>query len=90
MNAFAAFDERDGGEVDVGELRDALLHTAPTMGEREVEEALGGFVGRRAFGEEGRGGAGAGSGGGARGEVFRYREWVAGLMGGEERKDGEM
>ena len=88
-NAFAAFDDHDSGEIDVGELMDALLHTAPDPGERgvnarEVEEVLGGFVGRRAFGKEMKGG-----GGGGRGEVFRYREWVGGLMGGEDKKDGE-
>ena len=71
-------------------MKDALLHTAPDAGERgvdarEIEEVLGGFVERRAFGKEMRG-----SGGGGRGEVFRYREWVGGLMGGgEDKKDGE-
>lgn len=48
-------------------------------------------MGRRAFGaKEVRGGGGGGGGG--RGEVFRYREWVGGLMdggGGEDKKDGE-
>ena len=88
LNAFAAFDEDDGGEIDVGELRDALLNTAPEAGERGlgcryVDEVLGGFTGRRAFGK-GLGGVGK------RGEVFKYREWVGGVMGsGEEKKDGE-
>lgn len=91
INAFAAFDDHDSGEIDVGELKDALLHTAPDAGERgvdarEIEEVLGGFVGRRAFGKEMKG---SGGGGGSRGEVFRYREWVGGLMGGEHKKDGE-
>lgn len=92
----------------MGELKDALLHTAPepggggeeeeggggvvaaaaVVGEREIDEVLGGFVGKRTFGaKEMRGG------GGGRGEVFRYREWVGGLMdgggGGEDKKDGE-
>lgn len=97
----------------MGELKDALLHTAPepggggeeeeggggvvaaaaVVGEREIDEVLGGFVGRRAFGaKEVRGGGGGGGGG--RGEVFRYREWVGGLMdgsggGGEDKKNGE-
>lgn len=85
LNAFAAFDEDDGGEVDVGELRDALLNTAPEAGERvlsgrEVDEVLGGYTGRRAFGK----------GLGKREEVFRYREWVGGIIGaGEEKKDGK-
>ncbi|KAL6715598.1 hypothetical protein ACLMJK_006559 [Lecanora helva] len=89
LNAFAAFDERDSGEIDVGELRDAVLNTKTEAGEMglsagEVEEAMGGFVGKRAFGKDV--GKGAGSG---RGEVFRYREWVGGLMGASEEKDGE-
>lgn len=94
LNAFAAFDDHDSGEIDVGELKDALLHTAPEAGERgvsarEVDEVLGGFVGRRTFGKENLGSK-IGGGGGGRGEVFRYREWVGGLMGGaEERKEGE-
>jgi Ca2+-binding EF-hand superfamily protein len=91
LNAFAAFDERDSGEIDVGELRDAVMHTAPEPGQRslsarEVEEALGGFVGRKAFGKDLKGG---GAGGG-RGEVFKYREWVGGVMGfGEEKREEE-
>ena len=89
INAFAAFDDHDSGEIDVGELKDALLHTAPDPGERgvnarEIEEVLSGFVGRKAFGKEMKGG-----GDGGRGEVFRYREWVGGLTGGEDKKDGE-
>ena len=92
-NALAAFDDGDGGEIDVAELTEALLRTVPepggrALGPREVEAVMGGFVGRRAFGEVVRGGGVLGGGGG-KGEVFRYREWVAGLMGGEEKKDGE-
>lgn len=75
----------------MGELKDALLHTAPEVGERglgagEVDEVLGGFVGRRAFGKD----MAKNGGGGGRGEVFRYREWVGGVMGvGEEKQEGE-
>lgn len=85
LNAFAAFDEQDGGDIDVGELKDALLNTAPEAGERalsssDVDEVLGDFTGRRAFGK----GVGAGS----RGEVFRYRDWVGGIAGvGDDKKD---
>uniref|UniRef100_A0A093US00 Myosin regulatory light chain 1 n=1 Tax=Talaromyces marneffei PM1 TaxID=1077442 RepID=A0A093US00_TALMA len=55
LNAFAAFDDDDSGQVDVAELRDALLHTNPDVGEsplteKEVDEVLNGFTGRRAFG----------------------------------------
>ncbi|KAI4285372.1 MAG: hypothetical protein L6R38_000728 [Xanthoria sp. 2 TBL-2021] len=81
LNAFAAFDEDDSGQIDVKELKDALLHTSPEAGERamterEVENVLEGFTGRRAFGK--------GMGHGARGEVFKYPEFMASIMGGAE------
>ena len=85
LNAFAAFDEQDAGDIDVGELRDALLNTAPEPGERalssrDVDEVLGGFTGRRSFGK--------GIGAGSRGEVFRYRDWVGGIaVAGDDKKD---
>lgn len=80
LNAFAAFDDDDSGQIDVGELRDALLHTSPEVGERaltdrEVEQVVGGFKGRREFSK------GIGSGLGKREEVFRYREFVGSVMG---------
>src|SRR5688572_10788417 len=54
LSAFSAFDDDDSGQVDVGELRDALLNTAPEPGERaltpaEVDQVMHGFTGRRAF-----------------------------------------
>ncbi|KAG9236684.1 hypothetical protein BJ875DRAFT_419693 [Amylocarpus encephaloides] len=92
LSAFSAFDEDDSGQIDVKELRDALLHTAPEPGEkalseRDVERVLSGYSGRRAFGKQGGGGMG-----GKRGEVFRYGEFVSGVQGGageEGRKDEE-
>lgn len=77
--AFEAFDDGDDGQIDLGELKDALLHTAPEPGEqrlteREIDMVVEGFSGRRAFG---KGGKGLG-----RGEVFRYHEFVASVMGG--------
>lgn len=86
LNAFAAFDEKDDGEVDVRELTDALLNTSPEPGERglsakDVERVLGGFTGRKPFGKN------AAKIGG-RVEVFNYRDWVGGIMGGEgDEKD---
>ncbi|KAL4780198.1 hypothetical protein BJX76DRAFT_338834 [Aspergillus varians] len=84
-NALAAFDEDDSGQVDVEELRDALLNTVPDDGERplterEVNEIFNGFTGRRAFG----GKVGKAQGGGKRGEVMRYQEFVNTIMGGTE------
>ncbi|KAL8721076.1 MAG: hypothetical protein Q9225_002148 [Loekoesia sp. 1 TL-2023] len=86
MNAFAAFDEDDSGQIDVKELRDALLHTSPEAGERamterEVDQVVGGFTGRRTFGK--------GIGHGGRGEVFRYPEFVGSIMGGGEGEQKE-
>ena len=88
LNAFAAFDDDDSGQINVGELRDALLHTSPDVGERaltdrEVEQVIGGFRGKREFSK------GLGSGLGKREDVFRYRDFVGSVMGGEgvERQD---
>lgn len=76
--AFEAFDDGDDGQIDLAELKDAILHTAPEPGERklterEIDMVVEGFSGRRAFG---KGGKGLG-----RGEVFRYQEFVAGITG---------
>ena len=90
--AFSAFDEDDSGQVDMAELRDALLHTAPDPGEkslteREVDQVVNGFTGRRAFGKH------TGGGVGRKGEVFKYQEFVASVAGGasmdtKAEKDG--
>ncbi|KAB5516903.1 hypothetical protein GE09DRAFT_1158838 [Coniochaeta sp. 2T2.1] len=91
LSALSAFDDDDSGQIDVAELRDALLHTAPEVGERamsegEVDKVLAGFVGRRAFSKSNVGGNGLGK----RGEVFRYREFVGSINGngGSERGEG--
>ncbi|KAL9044694.1 MAG: hypothetical protein Q9214_002188 [Letrouitia sp. 1 TL-2023] len=78
LSAFAAFDDDDSGQIDVNELKDALLHTSPDAGARpmtemEVDQILSGFTGRRAFTR--------GSGHGKRGEVFRYQEFITSIMG---------
>lgn len=77
--AFEAFDDGDDGQIDLAELKDALLHTAPEPGEqklteREIDRVIDGFSGRRAFG---KGGKSLG-----RGEVFRYQEFMSSLTGG--------
>jgi Ca2+-binding EF-hand superfamily protein len=77
--AFEAFDDGDDGQIDLSELKDALLHTAPEPGERrlterEIDMVVEGFSGRRAFGKGGKGLN--------RGEVFRYQEFVASITGG--------
>ncbi|KAF2225166.1 hypothetical protein BDZ85DRAFT_180790, partial [Elsinoe ampelina] len=83
MAAFAAFDVDDSGQIDLGELRDAVLRTAPERGvgaslsEREVDGILGEFAGRRAFGAKGVSGKEVGG----RGEVFKYRDFMASVGG---------
>ncbi|KAL3428100.1 hypothetical protein PVAG01_01609 [Phlyctema vagabunda] len=88
LSAFSAFDDDDSGQIDLAELRDALLHTAPEPGEkplteREVDRAMSGFTARRAFGKHSVGGMGK------RGEVFKYQEFVGSVAGGAsvDRKD---
>lgn len=86
VSAFSAFDDDDSGQVDVAELRDALLHTAPEAGERplteaEVDAVIGGFAGRRAFSRSMNGGR-------ARNEVFRYQEFVGSVMGSNGGSEG--
>ena len=80
--AFEAFDRDDSGQIDVAELRKALLATGPDVGEedyrmdeRDVDAILGEFAGRRAFGK------GLGRGGGAKGEVFRWKEFLGAVNG---------
>ena len=100
LSAFAAFDEDDSGQVDITELNDALLNTAQDPGERaltarDVERAVDGFTGRRAFtrnavGIAGVKGLGPGPGNGPpkkSGDVFRYQEFVGNLTGGPATVD---
>ncbi|CAK4033471.1 EF-hand like [Lecanosticta acicola] len=81
--AFEAFDLDDSGQIDMSTLRDALLHTTPQPGEdtihlseREVDGILGEFTSRRAFGSRG---LHAPKG---KGDVFRYRDFMASVNGG--------
>lgn len=85
LSAFSAFDDDDSGQVDLTELRDALLHTAPEPGERaltaaEIDQVMAGFSGKRAFGGKAKGGAAGGFA--KRGEVFRYQDFVTSIAGG--------
>ncbi|KAF2770035.1 hypothetical protein EJ03DRAFT_271172, partial [Teratosphaeria nubilosa] len=87
--AFEAFDVDDSGQIDVMELRNALLNTAPEPGEdmirlseREVDGILGEFSTRRAFGAKGLNVAKG------KGEVFRYRDFMAGISGGTGEAGG--
>lgn len=91
LNAFSAFDDDDSGQVDIAELRNALLNTAPDPGEhalthKDIDRAMEGFTGRRILGKNVIGIAGvrglntpAPKRGG---DVFRYQEFVGNLTGG--------
>lgn len=84
--AFEAFDDGDDGQIDMAELKDALLHTAPEPGERkmterEIDMVVEEFSGRRAFGKRPKSLG--------RGEVFRYQEFMAGLTGGNAGEAGQ-
>lgn len=86
--AFGAFDLEDSGQIDLDELQDAVMHTAPEPGEedfrlseQEVDAVMAGFVGRRSFtGAPKVPGSPTKKG---RGEVFRWREFV-GAVGWNE------
>ena len=91
LNALAAFDDDDSGQVDVAELREALLNTVPDPGERvlterDIEKAMEGFTGRRILGKHAVGIAGVRSLDGRsskkNGDVFRYQDFVGNLTGG--------
>jgi Ca2+-binding EF-hand superfamily protein len=86
LSAFSAFDDDDSGQVDLAELRDALLNTPPEPGEMvltpgEMEKVMAGFSGRRAFSKSAMAGNVAG-GRGKRGEVFKYQDFVNSVVGG--------
>jgi len=86
-SAFSAFDEDDSGQIDLTELRDTLLHTAPEPGEkalteRQVDKVINGFTGRRAFQKHSAGAMGK------RGEGFKYQEFVASVAGGASGDGG--
>lgn len=83
VSAFSAFDEDENGQADLVELRTSLLHTAPEPGEkalseRQVDQVLNAFTAKRAFGKQ------TGLGKGKRGDVFKYQDFVAGIMGGSD------
>lgn len=82
LSALSAFDDDDSGQIDLAELRDALLHTTPEPGEKaltpaEVDRIMAGFSGRRAFSKSSMSG-----GLGKRGEVFKYQDFVNSIVGG--------
>lgn len=88
LSAFSAFDVDDSGQIDLAELREALLNTAPEPGERPLTEAevnmvLSGFTGRRAFNRH------MNPGRGVRNEVFKYQDFVNSIMGSNGGSESE-
>lgn len=88
LSAFSAFDDDDSGQVDWAELRDSLLNTAPEAGEKaltaaEVDRVINGFTGRRAFNRNINAQLS-----GKKGEVFKYNEFVASIMGSNGAAEG--
>ncbi|KKA31031.1 hypothetical protein TD95_004117 [Thielaviopsis punctulata] len=77
LSAFSAFDDDDSGQIDLAELKDALLNTVPEAGEKplteaEIDQVMNGFTARRAFSKKSMsmsigmgmvGGGGGGAGG---------------------------
>jgi Ca2+-binding EF-hand superfamily protein len=92
LNAFSAFDDDDSGQIELAELKSALLNTAPDPGERaltdrDIDKATEGFTGRRILGRHATGitgvrGLNTPSSKRHGGDVFRYQEFVANLTGG--------
>ncbi|KAK5111149.1 hypothetical protein LTR62_005348 [Meristemomyces frigidus] len=76
--AFEAFDADDSGQIDIVELRRALVQTGgkEELSEREIDEILGEFATRRHFGGKGLSVAKS------KGEVFRYRDFMGAIGGG--------
>ena len=77
LAALSTFDDDDSGQVDIAELTKAVTSSRPENGKQslspaEVEMAMEGFVGRRAFSTFGQPTK-------SRGDVFRYRDWVSEL-----------
>lgn len=88
VSAFSAFDDDDSGQIDVADLRDTLLRTAPEPGQRaltaaEVDKVMEGFTGRRAFNRNMNAQLGA-----KRGDVFKYQEFVGSIMGSNGSSEG--
>ncbi|KAG0646956.1 Myosin regulatory light chain 1 [Hyphodiscus hymeniophilus] len=88
LSAFSAFDEDDSGQIDLREMKDALMQTAPepgvqTLSERDIDRVMNGFTGRRAFGKQSAGGMGK------RGEVFKYQEFVSSIQGDASRENDQ-
>lgn len=82
--ALSAFDDDDSGQIDVAELREALLNTnggkdgwKHQLAAKEIDRAMDGFTSKRAFSKSHSGGLGSN-----KTDVFKYREWIDSLSSG--------
>ena len=87
--AFAAFDVDDSGQIDIDELRDALIHTNPGPGKRamtgrDLDEVFEEFSSRRTLAK-----GMAGKEAGRRGEVFRYMDFMGQIQGTNKNAQNE-
>jgi Ca2+-binding EF-hand superfamily protein len=94
LAAFSAFDTDDSGQIDVAELREALLTTpmlpedsqdgARALSAQDINAAMDGFVGRRTL-QKGQIHAASGGGlagrNGKGGDVFRYGDFATSVWG---------
>ena len=77
-SALAAFDEDDNGQIEVTELREALLRPAPApephgqgpLSAVEIDQVIDGFRGRKTSGRKL-----------GKEEVFRYQDFLAAVTG---------
>lgn len=82
LSAFSAFDDDDNGQVDLAELREAVLNTATEPGvhrlsEADVAKIMSDFTARREFTR-----SMTGKLPGKKGDVFKYRDFVGSITGG--------
>ncbi|KAI5291621.1 hypothetical protein KEM54_002721 [Ascosphaera aggregata] len=90
LNAFSAFDEDDSGQVDLEELKAALLDPALSgagsdglkLTAKDIEDCVKGFTARRVFNaKSAKGNAHGQWSGGRRPDVLRYQDLVANIAG---------
>lgn len=90
VNAFSAFDEDDSGQVDLEELKAALLDPALSgagsdglkLTAQDIEDSVKGFTARKVFdAKSAKGNAHGQWTGGRRPDVLRYQDFVSNITG---------
>ncbi|KAI5300607.1 hypothetical protein KEM56_002329 [Ascosphaera pollenicola] len=97
LNAFSAFDEDDSGQVDLEELKTALLDPALSgagsdglkLTAKDIEDSVKGFTARKVFDAKSAKGSAHGQWtGGRRPDVLRYQDFVANITGPVGQEQG--